>query len=235
MYELGKVVKWAILIALVVGSVFGVRSCVVNKDQPIAETPAAVEDAVEVEKEPVVEEEAASEVEEEVPTEVEEVSPAAPVVVEADQVYHFSGNAPAYSDFRTAVREPGDAATFVWNFDSGLDEAVLSRVWPDDILVSATLLIPGQDPIDITEMLEMFMVSAGGTGDAELDAVLEERGVNIEEGELLPQNKHSLALGDIPAGSKIVFEIKDDAEKAVNRGIGVAVTTQVDAFTVSVQ
>lgn len=154
------------------------------------------------------------------------------VVLEADSVFHYNGGTPAYSDFRAAVREPGDSAVFVWNFDVPLDNAVIRRVWPDDMLVSATLMVPGQDPKDITSLFEMFMVPAGGTGDASLDVVLKERGVNVADGEILMQNKYAVFLGNVPAGSKIVFEIKDDAKLAVNRGIGVVVDQTVDAFTV---
>jgi hypothetical protein len=102
-------------------------------------------------------------------------------------------------------------------------------------LVKATLLIPGQDPKDITEMFGMFFVPANGTGDPALDKVLKERGVNVVEGEILQQNKFAISLGNIPAGSKIVFEIKDDEELAVNRGIGVVIDQTVDDFTITLK
>lgn len=156
-----------------------------------------------------------------------------PVV--ADQVFSFNGSVPAYSDFRAAVNQPGEAAVFVWNFTVPLENAVVVRVWPDDTLVSAKLLVPGQDPKDLTILFGMFFVPKGGTGDATLDTVLQERGVNVVEGEILMQNKFSVNLGNVPAGSKIVFEIKDNEELAVNRGIGVVIDTLVDAFTVDVK
>jgi len=158
-----------------------------------------------------------------------------PVIVQADSVFHFAGAAPAYNDFRTAVRMPGDKAVFVWSFDTALDGAVIKRIWPDDILISAILYIPGEEPLDITGLFGMFTVPAGGTGDPSLDAVLAERGVNIVDGEILQQNKNAVLLGNVPAGSKIVFEIKDNEELAVNRGIGVVIDQTVDAFTVPVK
>ena len=151
----------------------------------------------------------------------------------ADQVFAFNGQAPAYSDFRAAVNTPGEVAVFVWNFTVPLDNAVISRIWPDDELISAKLLVPGQDPVDLTQSFEMIWVKAGGTGDASLDEVLEGRGVNVADGEILMQNKNSVSLGNVPAGSKLVFEIRDNSQLAVNRGIGVVVSQEADTFTVT--
>lgn len=151
----------------------------------------------------------------------------------ADQVFSFNGQVPAYSDFRSAVREPGDTATFDLYFEVALKGATIPRVWPDDTLLSATLLVPGKDPVDLTNLFEMIFVSKGGTGDAELDKSLQARGVNTAEGEILMQNKNIVSLGDVPAGTHVVFEIKDNEELQVNRGIGVVIDTYTDAFTVS--
>ena len=181
----------------------------------LEQAPAAKEPEVEVPSEPKVE---------------------APVVIEvnADQTFNFVCQAPAYSDFRSTVRQPGDSATFVWNFVSGLDGAVITRIWPDDELISAKLILPGKEPVDITKLFDMVWVKAGGTGDAELDKVLEARGVNVVEGEILMQNKNAVALGNVPAGSKVVFEIKDNESLAVNRGIGVVIDSNyADGFTVN--
>lgn len=188
----------------------------------LAEQDTAGESETEVE-EPVVEE----------PVEDLPVEEPEDIVVEADQTFVFRGQVPAYSDFRSAVREPGDTATFDLYFEVALKGATIPRVWPDDTLLSATLLVPGKDPVDLTNLFEMIFVSKGGTGDAELDKSLQARGVNTAEGEILMQNKNIVSLGDVPAGTHVVFEIKDNEELQVNRGIGVVIDTYTDAFTVS--
>ncbi len=167
--------------------------------------------------------------------------PAAAPVVEkkvvlpekVDQTTNYWGLS-SLPDFRAQVNEPGEHAFFILDFKVQMEDAVLVRIWPDDILISAKIYFPGQSEKDITDLFGMISVPAGGTKDASLDAVLESRGVNVEAGESLPQNRNAVSLGDVPAGTIIVFEVKDDENKGVNRGMGYILESGFkDAFTVT--
>ena len=153
-------------------------------------------------------------------------------IVEADQVCNLSGNLPAYCDFRAAVREPGDTAKFIIRFTEPMTNVVLSRVWPDDILEGISFQTPGGNPQDLMASLGMFVVTKTQPADVALRGVLKARGVNIDAGELLPQNKNQVHLGNVPKGSILTFFVKDDASKGVNRGMGATITDQNDPFTV---
>lgn len=166
----------------------------------------------------------------EVPVEVD--NPVVPIVIEADAVCNLNGELPAYCDSRAAVRKPGDVAKIVIRFTAPMTGTVLSRVWPDDILEGASFQKPGSDPVGLLEALSMITVTKTFPADANLRAALKTRGVNIAEGELLPQNKNQVYLGVVPAGAILTFYVKDNEALQVNRGAGVAITSKVDPFTV---
>ena len=166
-------------------------------------------------------------------------APAALEIPEADNIVYYNGEASAMPDFRYAVKEPGESATFVLYFKKAVDGVIILRTWVDDTMPSGEYCAAGAGCVDLKEKLEMIIVptDGSGTGNPKLDAAMAARNVNIAAGELLPQNKNAVNLGSVPAGSYIRITVKDDADKAVNVGLGMVLGTSFapDEFTVNIK
>ena len=116
-----------------------------------------------------------------------------------------------HHSFFVQVRQPGDTATFAIFCE--VECLGIDRLAPDDELVRAYVVLPNGEQRDLN--FEFVNVPAGGTGDSVLDTQLALRGVNIEEGEILPQSKNPVNI-NAPAGSVVVFNVLDT--KDVNVG-----------------
>ena len=119
--------------------------------------------------------------------------------------------------FRSAVSEPGQAARYQVNLVGAFRDATVLKMSVDDMLVAAYIVDVAGARTDISSA---FDIGAIPTGEAALDAVLADRFLNVEEGEILPHLKKAIWLGNLPAGTKIEFFVKDDASLQVNRGLG---------------
>lgn len=150
-----------------------------------------------------------------------------------DQNFVFVGGLPAYTDMRAAVREPGDRATFLIDFGEGsADDVFIQRVVADDHLLRAEFCSRG-GCVDILSLLDIGPVSETMPADADLRATMEARGVNVVEGEILAQNYNAVNLGPIELGDFLVFEVEDDVDLQVNRGLLIVLSADADAYTVS--
>ena len=126
---------------------------------------------------------------------------------------------PSHKTLRLGILKPGEAAKGAMIVTQDFKRLPIRRVVPDDVLNAAYALLPDGTRIDFIEQLTMITVSAGGTGDASLDAFLEVNDVNLVDGELLPQNSRIVVLKNVPAGTVLVFEVHDDENKQVNVGV----------------
>ena len=119
--------------------------------------------------------------------------------------------------FRSAVSSAGQPARYQINFVGAFRDAIVLKMSVDDMLVAAFLIDPTGARTDISSA---FDIGAIPTGDAVLDAVLADRFLNVEQGEILPHLTKAVWLGNLPAGTRLEFFVKDDASLAVNRGLG---------------
>ncbi len=209
---LGAVVLGAILITVIFGN-----------PKVAAATKTDAQLATSVESAKLVESKPAEEI-----TSAEEVKALETVVT--DFTCKFTGQLPMYCDAREAIREPGDGFTTQVFFEKAAPSVTLQRIAPDDILVSAVIYRPGESEVDITKMLNFVKIGKGGTGDPELDKVLKARGANIEDGEILMQNKTAISFS-APEGSYIIIKVVDDKNLQVNRGVFISLSGEVDTFT----
>jgi hypothetical protein len=127
-----------------------------------------------------------------------------------DGVWNYDGR-DGHHSFFIQVRQPGDTATFAIFCE--VECLGIDRLVPDDELVRAYVVLPNGEQRELS--FEFVNVPAGGTGDPFLDAQLASRGVNIEEGEILPQSKDPVTT-NAPAGSIIILNVVDT--KDVNVG-----------------
>ncbi len=119
--------------------------------------------------------------------------------------------------FRTAVSSPGQPARYQVYFTAAFSNATIVKMSVDDELVAAYLIDSAGVRTDITTV---FKVEKIPTGNAEHDAVLADRFLNVTDGEILPHITSAVWLGDLPAATKLEFFVKDDANLQVNRGLG---------------
>lgn len=98
---------------------------------------------------------------------------------------------------------------------------VLSRVVPDDLLTAAWCQsLDSPVKYDILEDLQMIDVKAGGTGDAALDSWLTNNFVNIEKGELLPQNSQVVKFMNVSPGFTCTFFVDDTKSGNIGLSLG---------------
>ena len=155
-------------------------------------------------------------------------------------VYAYSGELPAYEDFRSTVitdTQPGVEnetveGIFVWRFTRDYDHAVLYRVYPDDELLEAWLVLPAENDNEIIDLMPLLGMTAFDetppSDPAERAAIVNRKGSNVAE--LLPQNIYAIDLGAVPSGSQLVFRVRD--QKLINAGVGVVIGDAGDDFTV---
>lgn len=142
---------------------------------------------------------------------------------------NWNGNVPSYLHYRSTVKMPGDVTQYTLVFEKSA-AIVLTRVVPDDTLLSAKFY-SGTQTYDLLANLGMGPVTSTAPTDANLRAALKKRGVNVTLGEILSQNYNQIDLGTVPAGSYIIFEVKDKEELAINRGLDVGLGDAIDAYT----
>ena len=148
-----------------------------------------------------------------------------------DQETAYNGDLPGEAHFRADVKYNGEPGTFGLRFTKAFTDVTLIRVVPDDELVQAILQVPDAPALDITSLFSMGPVTSTIPSDADLRATLKARGV--ADTELLPQNYNGLWLGDIPAGTLVIFKVKDAEELGINRGLSLWFTQNfVDNHTV---
>src|SRR3990167_3283700 len=206
----GCLVTGVVLFVLIVGglalfygatSVYGLYLAQAQQPTPITGAPVVqqtqppVAQGTEV---PVVQGTEAPVVAQETPPPVVVVDPVLPA--EVQDVWNVDRREDAYNDFRLHVNANGEVAMAAMVFGQGFDSLHLRRVVPDDILVSAKVVLPDGREVDITDKLEIIAVPAGGTGKRAVDKWLEANDVNIVDGELLPQNSRTGLLQNIQAG-----------------------------------
>ena len=152
-------------------------------------------------------------------------------------VYAYRGVLPAHNTFRsTVITETLEGvindtteAVFAWRFLEDIENVYLIRVSPDDELLEAYLLVPEKEPIRIDHLFDMIYFTADEPKGETRELMLA-RGL-VDEGEILPQNVHGIYLGNLPAGSQVVFRVKDT--KLVNAGLFVAFGDAGDSLTIN--
>jgi hypothetical protein len=122
---------------------------------------------------------------------------------EYDATWSYDGRE-GYHDFRYPVRQVGDTATFAIFCEVGC--GTIYRLVPDDEVLEAYVILPNGETHDL--VVTFVEVAAGGTGDPETDAYLASVGVNLVDGEILPQSKNPV-LVNAPQGSTVYLKIKD--------------------------
>jgi hypothetical protein len=146
---------------------------------------------------------------------------------------HFTGY-PFYDNYMDPIGDGNKGVAtrkYVLYFDAEASNAVIRRLWVDDSLLKAEYHPAGGDPINITDLFLMGMVKKGvGTGYPDLNVIMKARGVNVTDGEALPQNSNAVGLKDVLPGSYIIFDVKDI--QGVNVGMGIVIDSVVDARTI---
>jgi len=149
-----------------------------------------------------------------------------------DQETAYNGDLPGEAHFRADVKYEGEPGTFGLRFTKAYTDVTLIRVVPDDELVQAILQLPDEPALDITRLFSMGPMTATVPSDPDLRATLKARGA--ADTELLPQNYNALWLGDIPAGTLVIYKVKDVEGLGINRGLSLWFTQNfVDAHTIA--
>lgn len=149
---------------------------------------------------------------------------ASPFVLEEPEGYaltkKFFLNLPNKVDFREAVINPGDKNNALIIFDRDYANVVLLRAVPDDLFLEITLHRADGSVKDLRAILEVQMMDKAyfANASAENIEVLKNRGVDVINGELLPQNLYSVNLGAITKGEYITVLLADDVKLGVNNG-----------------
>jgi hypothetical protein len=153
-------------------------------------------------------------------------------IAELDMLRIYKDALPGYADFRGRVYNPGDDDTCAIRFGAAYPQITLLRAVGDDVIISATYYPLNGESIDLLPLLGMAPVTVGAAGiPADHARMLQLRGVNTVDGELLSQNMYAVALGAVEEGSYLVFKFSDDPELEVNSGGLVVLSGDTDPWT----
>ena len=149
-----------------------------------------------------------------------------------DDEFSFGGQLPAQYGNMTTVATPGQIASFQLQMSADTESFTLHRVWVDDELVDAWYFPANGTPINLIPLLDMIVISSSEPSDVNLRATLGVRGVDVNAGELLLQNKNAILFTNVDRGSTFIFRVKDAEKIGVNVGIGIVLGSTTDSFTV---
>jgi len=237
---------WILIVVLVMTSFCSVTGCVglswVGRnliDQNVEVVPARelgvlgdkdVEEPVEIMP-------AAEEMEEPAVAEEQPEANLVPETLVFDREENLNLNLPASVYFRQTVNNPGDDVVLKITITRDYDRLTLQRFVADDLLISA-IYYPadgdGGGGILFTDLLQMTEPIDPGCPSMTKDEILilESRGVNCTEGEILGQNMQSIFLGTVKTGSYLIFKISDDPNLDVNNGSTAGFSWDTDDMTV---
>lgn len=126
---------------------------------------------------------------------------------------------PAHDSIRDRVLVNGATGSAFVVFGASYQSVTVDRVVGDDQIIEVIACIGGQS-YDLLPFLGMTEVTIEtlATMDPNLRLVMETRGVDVENGELLAQNSYSIYLGAVKEGDFLYIVDKDDPKLGDNNG-----------------